>query len=160
LEQAWQLLQGWHRLEPSLPLPLARLAVVQEQLGQGTACLESIRKALTLARGRTRAEVAFLGARLVLAALHAQAPAGREQPEALQPALELLDECLREQPDHPQALWVRAAVRHALGDRPGLTAQAAAMDRAEVGDARFHYLAGVCRLAAAITRGCSSAAAA
>jgi tetratricopeptide (TPR) repeat protein len=148
LEQTWQLLQGWHRLEPSLPLPLARLAVVQEQLGQGTACLESIRKALTLARGRTRAEIAFLGARLVLAALHDQTPAAREQPEALQPALELLDECLREQPDHPQALWVRAAVRHALGDRAGQTAQAAAMDRPEVGDPRFHYLAGVCRLAA------------
>jgi tetratricopeptide (TPR) repeat protein len=148
LEQAWQFLQGWHELERSLPLPLARLAVVQEQLGQATACLESIRKALALAQGRARGEVALLGARLVLAALQDQGQAVKEQPEALRPALELLDECLREQPDHPQALWVRAAVRQALGDRAGLTSQARAMNRPEVGDARFHYLAGVCRLAA------------
>jgi tetratricopeptide (TPR) repeat protein len=148
LEQAWQLLQSWHELEPALPLPLARLAVVQEQLGQATACLESTRKALALAQGRARAEIAFLGARLVLAGLQDQTPTAADQAEALRPALELLDECLRVQPDHAQALWVRAAVRHALGDRAALAEQAPAMNRPEMGDARFHYLAGVCRLAA------------
>jgi tetratricopeptide (TPR) repeat protein len=148
LGQCWQLLQSWHELEPSNPLPLARLAVVQEQLGQGTACLESIRKALPLAQGRARAEIAFLGARLVLAGLLDQSATWNSQTEALRPALALLDECLRERPDHPQALWVRAAVRQVLGDRAALTAQAPAMNRPDVSDARFHYLAGVCRLAA------------
>jgi tetratricopeptide (TPR) repeat protein len=148
LEQSWQLLQAWHELDPGNPLPLARLAVVQEQLGQAAPCLESIRKALGLARGRVRAEVAFLGARLLLAADNNPGAAAKDPTEALAPALELLDECLREQPDHPQALWVRAAVRYALGDRAGLTGQAPAMNRPDVSDARFHYLAGVCRLTA------------
>jgi tetratricopeptide (TPR) repeat protein len=148
LEPARQLLQAWHELEPSAPLSLARLAVVQEQLGQAGPCLESIRRALTLAQGRARAEVALLGARLVLAGIHRQGALANAQPEALAIALELLDESLKGQPDHPQALWLRAAVRYVLADRVSLTAQAPAMDRPDVCDARFHYLAGVCRLAA------------
>src|SRR5207248_2355076 len=113
------------------------LAVVQEQLGQSAPCLESIRKALALAQGRARAAIALLGARLVLAGINSQGPEARSHPEALRPALELLDECLKEQPDHLQALWLRAAVRYVLADRAGLTAQASAMDRPEVSDARF-----------------------
>ncbi len=148
LEPARQVLQTCHELEPQSPVPLARLAVVQEQLGQATPCLESIRKALVLAQGRARAEVALLGARLVLAGVNSQGPEAARHPDALAPALEFLDECLKEQPDHAQAQWLRAAVRYVLADRAGLAAQVPAMDRPEVSDARFHYLAGVCRLAA------------
>jgi tetratricopeptide (TPR) repeat protein len=148
LEPAWHLLEAWHELEPSTPVPLARLAIVQEQLGQVAPCLATIRKALTLAQGRARAEIALLGARLVLAGINSQGPEPRNHPDAVQPALELLDECLKEQPDHAQALWLRAAVRYVLDDRAGLGAQAGAMNRPDVSDARFHYLAGVCRLAA------------
>ncbi|MCI0459348.1 MAG: tetratricopeptide repeat protein [Gemmataceae bacterium] len=147
LAQSQALLQGWHRLAPGDALPLLRLAVVQEQLGQPEECLQSVRAALARTQGPARAEVACLGARLVLTGLSRQGEAWR-QPEALHPALELLQECLNERPDHPQALWVQAALRSALGDRQGLAAQAGAMSSPEVSDARFHYLAGVCRLAA------------
>jgi tetratricopeptide (TPR) repeat protein len=45
-------------------------------------------------------------------------------------------------------LWCLAAVRSVLGDRDGLAAQAAVMDRPAVTDARFHFLGAVCQLAA------------
>jgi tetratricopeptide (TPR) repeat protein len=105
--------------------------------------------------------VAFLGAKLALReALHpgagpaagaekAEGPGGdRPGPAALTEAQHLLEACLRDQPDHADALWCLAAVRAARDDRPGLAAQAPAMDRPGVPDARFHYLGAVCQLAA------------
>jgi tetratricopeptide (TPR) repeat protein len=155
LSEAQALLQGWHRLAPADPLPLVRLAVVQEQLGQPAECLQSAQGALALAQGPARAEVALLGARLVLTALHRQGKTGGqwralngEHEGHLRRAQDLLGECLKERPDHPQALWVQAALRSALGDRQGLAAQAGAMSAADVTDARFHYLGALCRLAA------------
>ena len=60
----------------------------------------------------------------------------------------LLQECLREDPDHVEALWCLAAVRSCVGDHEGLAQQAALMDRAAVKDARFHFMGAVCSLAA------------
>ncbi|MCC6420342.1 MAG: tetratricopeptide repeat protein [Gemmataceae bacterium] len=147
-DQARELLQGWHELEPAATTPLLRLAVVLEQLGRPGECLESIRKALALMHGPARADAAFLGARLVLTSLNRQGEAARNQPEALRPAVELLEECLRERPDHEQALWVLAAMRAVAGDRQQLATHAGAMNQPAAADARFHYLAGVARLAA------------
>jgi tetratricopeptide (TPR) repeat protein len=62
--------------------------------------------------------------------------------------LTLLESCLRDDPDHVEALWCLAAVRSVLGDREGLARQAPAMNRPAVRDARFHYLGAVCHLAA------------
>jgi tetratricopeptide (TPR) repeat protein len=59
-----------------------------------------------------------------------------------------LQECLRAEPNHVEALWCLAAVRTCLGDEAGLAAQAPAMNRPAVKDARFHYLGAVCHLAA------------
>lgn len=148
LEAAQSLLQGWHVLDPAAPTPLVRLAVIQQQLGQSAASLETIRRALALAQGKARADIALLGARLVLSGLNNVATAAKDQAEALSAALDLLNECLDEQPDHSQALWLLAAVRSVLGDRPGLARLAPAMNEPEAADARFHYLAGVSRLAA------------
>ncbi len=147
-ESAWELLQAWHELHPADPLPLLRLAVIQEQLGQLGPCLETIRRALPLTQGVARAEVAFLGARLALAGLNGKGAEFRPDAQGWAPALQLLDECLTNRPDHPQALWLLAAVRAVLGDREAVAARASAMNRPDVTDARFHYLAGVCRLAA------------
>jgi tetratricopeptide (TPR) repeat protein len=55
---------------------------------------------------------------------------------------------LQDDPDHVEALWCLAAVRSVVGDREGLAAQAQAMNRPDVSDARFHYLGAVCHLAA------------
>jgi tetratricopeptide (TPR) repeat protein len=60
----------------------------------------------------------------------------------------LLETCLREDPDHVEALWCLAAVRLLEGDREELEAQAPLMNRPAVADARFHFLAAVCHLAA------------
>ena len=72
----------------------------------------------------------------------------RAPSSALEDSLHLLQTCLADDPDHVEALWCLAAVRSALGDREGLAAQAAAMNRPGVRDARFHYLGAVCHLAA------------
>src|SRR5262249_23685909 len=61
---------------------------------------------------------------------------------------DLLHQCLRDDPDHTEALWSLAAARTMLGDRDGLAAQAPAMNRPAVTDARFHYFGAVCHLAA------------
>jgi tetratricopeptide (TPR) repeat protein len=60
----------------------------------------------------------------------------------------LLQTCLQDDPDHVEALWCLAAARSVAGDRAGLAAQAPAMNRPAVQDARFHYLGAVCHLAA------------
>ncbi len=67
---------------------------------------------------------------------------------SLASSLTLLETCLRDDPNHIDALWCLAAVRSVLGDRAGLAAQAPAMNRPEVRDPRFHYLGAVCHLAA------------
>src|SRR5262249_31900327 len=69
-------------------------------------------------------------------------------PAALQTALEFLGECLKDDPNHLQALWLLAAGRSVRGDRQELAAQAAAMNHPDAADARFHFLAGACTPAA------------
>jgi tetratricopeptide (TPR) repeat protein len=68
--------------------------------------------------------------------------------EALTTSQRLFHECLREEPDHVEALWCLAAVHSVLGDREALASQAAIMDRPAVSDARFHFFGAVCNLAA------------
>jgi hypothetical protein len=68
--------------------------------------------------------------------------------QGLSEAEALLQEALGADADNVEALWMLAAVRSAAGDRDGLVALAPAMNRPQVPDARFHYLAGVCFLAA------------
>jgi tetratricopeptide (TPR) repeat protein len=73
---------------------------------------------------------------------------GENSRTALAASHRLLQECLRDEPDHVEAQWCLAAVRSVLGDREGLASQAADMDRPAVSDARFHFLGAVCNLAA------------
>jgi tetratricopeptide (TPR) repeat protein len=147
LDRAVELLDGWRRLAPSDHWPLVRQAVIEQQRGNALRRAEAIDRALGLTRGPLRAAVAFLGARLALAS-----EKGNEKPTGVAPphsgSQRLLQECLREQPDHVEALWRLAAVRSVQGDREGLAAQAVVMDRPAVTDARFHLLGAVCNLAA------------
>ena len=78
----------------------------------------------------------------------------KEVATALADSVELLQTCLRDDPDHADALWCLAAVRSVLGDREGLAAQAPAMNRPAVPDARFHYLGAACHLAAGLPGFC------
>jgi tetratricopeptide (TPR) repeat protein len=149
------LLAGWHRLEPVNHQPLCRLAVVEHQRGNTDARRGAIGQALDITRPPGRADVAFLGARLALQGVAGKPPAtangqadGGGSHEALREAKHLFQECLRDNPDHVDALWQLAAVRSVTGDQAGLAAQAAAMQRPDVTDSRFHYLAAVCHLAA------------
>jgi tetratricopeptide (TPR) repeat protein len=152
--QAADLLSGWHRLEPQNPQPLIRLAIIAQQIGDSDRSMESISQALGLTEGRLHADIAFLGARLLLrpeepatngnGADHV--PSGGDS-HARTVALGLLEECLRYDPQHAQALWLLAAVRHLQGEEHVLAEQAPRMDRPQIEDARFHFLAGVCQLA-------------
>jgi len=140
--QALSLLEAWQKLEPDDALPVVRRAVLEQQMGQAEACLASLERALALANGTAKASVAFLGARLMLARWTADGsnPQGLEQAEAF------LRRCLREQSNHPDALWVLAALRAMRGDAEGLAALAPTMNRPEVREPRFHLLAAVCLL--------------
>jgi tetratricopeptide (TPR) repeat protein len=141
LAQAARVLADWQGLHPGDPWPHLRLAVLEQRRGHDEGCTHALERALDLARGPFRADVAFLGARLALTRSVSEAGnAGRAQ--------RYLEECLRVRPDHPGALTWLAAVRWVTGEPAALAAQAALMDRPEVKDARFHYMAGVCHLVA------------
>jgi tetratricopeptide (TPR) repeat protein len=159
LDQALALLAGWQRLAPANHWPLVRAAVLEQERGNAHRSAEAIDRALGLTRGRLRAAIAYLGARLALRENLQQAgnkkvPTDNGQAQAddshspFQVPLSLLQECLREDPDHVEALWSLAAVRAVIGDSDGLAAQAARMNRPEVQDPRFHFLGAVCHLAA------------
>ncbi len=137
LGRAAALLAGWHRLEPSNPVPLVRQAVIEGRHGNAAGRAEALRRALDLTQGKQRAAIALLGARLALAG-----------DKGLGEAESLLQEALREDADSADALWLLAAVRSAAGDRDGLVALVPAMNRPQEVDARFHYLAAVCFLTA------------
>jgi tetratricopeptide (TPR) repeat protein len=151
MDRAVELLDRWRRLAPEDHWPLVRQAIIEQERGNSLRRSEAIDHALGLTRGPLRAAVAFLGANLALRGA-AGSSAGvndvEDGAERLAASQRLLQECLREQPDHIEALWCLAAVRSVLGDRDGLARQAPEMDRPNVTDARFHFLGAVCHLAA------------
>jgi tetratricopeptide (TPR) repeat protein len=147
LDRAAALLSGWHRLEPSNPVPLVRRAIIEQQRGNAAGRTEAIRLALDCTQGRSRTGIAFLGARLALASAPVP-PVNGQAGEGFGEAEELLQECLREEPGHADALWVLAALRALTGDRSGLAALAAPMNRPAEPNPHFHYMAAVCLLAA------------
>jgi tetratricopeptide (TPR) repeat protein len=144
LDQAVALLSGWHRLAPADHWPLVREAIIEQQRGNAERRAQVIDRALHLTRGPLRAAIAFLGAKLSLR----ECVKDWTRPAPLTQTLGLLEECLKDDPSHTDALWCVAAVRSVLGQREQLAAQAPRMNRPEVGDARFHYLGAVCHLAA------------
>jgi tetratricopeptide (TPR) repeat protein len=155
MDRAVEILDGWQRLAPRDHWPLVRQAIIEQERGNAQRRSEVIDRALGLTRGSLRAAVAFLGARLALRSALVGNPPSRAAPEEARRAepdlhapRQLLEECLREAPDHVEALWCLAAVRSVQGDRDGLAAQAALMDRPTVSDPRFHFLGAVCNLAA------------
>jgi tetratricopeptide (TPR) repeat protein len=167
LDRAAELLEQWYRLTLEDPLPLVRLAVVEQQRGQPGRSAKAIGQALRLARGKVRAEIAFLGARLSLpdwligpGAGKAETNRNGEGPAAGallsadqgKRALDLLNECLQANPEHEGGLWLKAALCSVLDRSEELAGLAAAMGRleetTELHDARFYFLAAVCHLAA------------
>ena len=148
-ERALTLLNGWHRLEPANHWPLIRAAVIEQERGNAARRAEAIDRALGLTQGRDKAAVAYLGARLELRAGIKLQPDGRAALDGtLANALRLLEECLRHDAEHTQALWCLAAIRSVTGDQEQLAALAPRLDRPDEPDARFQYLAAVCSLAA------------
>ncbi len=166
LDRAAAHLESWHALAPDDPVPLLRRAVIEQRRGNPARRAAAVGQALRLAKGRARADAAFLGARLALQDWLASAGQEEEghrngdgmKAGGLLPAetgrsvLDLLDECLREHPEHEGALWCRAALLCVLGRTDELAAQAPAMRRLEEKwdplDGRFFFFAAVCHLAA------------
>jgi hypothetical protein len=153
LAEARDLLEQACALAPRDVDSLRRLAVVQHQLGDRTACNATIRTALEQSTGPIRAALAFLGARLALQP--GPAPGGAATPTSADgdagsraAALEFLQICLQEDPRHANALTLTAALRSLGGDRQGLAALAPAMQQLDNDEPRFHYLAALCSLAA------------
>jgi tetratricopeptide (TPR) repeat protein len=151
-DQALEILDLWRRLAPSDPLPLVRRAVLEQQAGVPTF-LQTIEQALRLASGNVQASVAYLGARLALAEWH-----GEKLEDGVERASAYLQQCLRQKPDHVDALWTLAALRATRGDEAGLAALAPAMVRADVEEPRYHLMSAVCQLAAGDLARCVEAA--
>src|SRR5207249_4878633 len=67
LDRAAELLRNWCAGEPANAVPWARLAVVQQKLGQPEICIQSMQAAIERSAGKARADLAYLAARLALA---------------------------------------------------------------------------------------------
>jgi hypothetical protein len=152
LERAAELLATWEQLAPANHQPAVRRAIIEQQRGNNKERSIAIRRALESSHGSQRAAIAFLGARLSLSVL-GRPPSSNGQAEQQEivdwdEAKELLLVCLQEAPDHAEALSWLAAVRVVNGDQSGLAEQALRMDRPDVAEPHFHYLAAVCHLAA------------
>jgi tetratricopeptide (TPR) repeat protein len=149
LSRAVGLLDGWRKLAPRDHWPLVRQAIIEQERGNAERRAEAIHSALGLTTGPLRASIAWLGARLALRESVKCWDRDRTAPppETLTAPLQLLQECLRDDPYHVEALWCLAAVHSALGNRDELKEQAAWMNRPTVTEARFHYLGAVCHLA-------------
>ena len=150
LDEAVRVLVSWEALCPADPWPLLRRAVLEQKRGNPAARSWAMGKALSLTRGPFRAEVAFLGARLgliecssILARIASDGPS-----PALQQVFHYLEECLKEQPAHPGALTLLAALRWHTGNRHEVAALAPVMHRPNARAPGFHYLSAVCHLAA------------
>ena len=162
LAEARALLAQWHAHQPDDPLPLVREAVLFHQQGLDQECQARLSMAMDHCNGRRRANVAFLGARLLLQSYLAPSTNATAEPGALSAVQDLLHECLRHDPGHPGGLWCLAAVRWLQNDTPGLAQLASSMNLPEVADPRFHYLAALCHLigndAATVVQSCQRAA--
>ncbi len=145
LDRTQRFLAAWQGLDPADATPVVRRAIIEQQQGNQQACLVSLQRAMSMARGPARASVAFLGGRLMLAsslaASNGAAGAGLTQAEAF------LVECLREQPGHVEASWMLAALRATTGNEAGLK-ELVRLFRPEVEDGRYQLMAAVCHLVA------------
>jgi tetratricopeptide (TPR) repeat protein len=150
-DQAARLLESWHDQHPYDPRPLVRSAVLLHRRGLASEGQAKLREAMKLCEGPRRARIAFLAARLTLQSVFT-APAtevsGADSPssEGLLVAEGFLEQCLRDDPHHGDALWCLAAVSWLRGDRAKLAQQA--LSKAEAPDARSQFFASLCRLAA------------
>jgi tetratricopeptide (TPR) repeat protein len=145
LEKARALLAQWHAHQPDDPLPIVREAVLLHQQGQDEACRVQLRLAMECCTGRRRANIASLGARLLLQTLTAT---DSPEPAASAAVQELLRECLHHDPNHAGALWCLAAARWLQGDGAGVAELADRMNNPTAADPRFHYLAALANLLA------------
>ena len=143
LDEARALLAQWHTYQPDDPLPLVREAAILHQQGQEEACRARLQMAMERSTGRRRANVAFLGARLLL---QSYANADGADATSLDPVKALLLDSLSHDPSHPAALWCLAAVHWLHGDNAALAALAGRMEQPAVAGQRFHYLAALAHL--------------
>jgi Flp pilus assembly protein TadD len=150
-ERAAELLGEWSRLEPGNALPCARQAVIEQQRGNCAGSARLLEFAMERAREADKPSVAFLGARLALGdLLNRMQPSadGERPPDSWQQAVYWLTECLKRDPNHEDALWCLAAVHGLRGDCNALAGLAALLNRSDVTDARFQFMAACCHLAA------------
>ncbi len=155
--QAIEVLGRWHQLHDADPLPLVRRALLCQLQDAPADAQQNLRQALTRATGKKRAAIAFLGARLALQAIGKNHQG--DLPQAiLTSAQQFLLEVLRDQPDHPQALWYLAAICALNGDRGKLAQMAPHFKKLDVRDPYVSYFAGVCHFEAkdfvAVTQAC------
>jgi tetratricopeptide (TPR) repeat protein len=148
LERAASLLAECEMLAPADPQPAVTRAVVEQQRGNPSGRDDAIRWALELTHGVEKANVAFLGARLVLASTQnkpSEPVADASGPDGdMNLAKDLLRICLHEKPDHAEALSCLAIVCSLTNDYPSLIELNPRMDRPNVSDPGFHYMAAVC----------------
>jgi tetratricopeptide (TPR) repeat protein len=152
VDRAVEILNDWCAVEPTNPVPLARLAVIYQRQGRADASSQAMHAAIERADDKKRPDLHYLAARLLLAnRIAAQngdsadvAPIGG----VAEPAQSHLRQCLNGQPDHTPALWLSAAIHTVRNDRSAIQALSPSLEGNDCTDGRFHYFAAVSHLAA------------
>jgi tetratricopeptide (TPR) repeat protein len=155
LDEAAAALAELTRQSPDDPLPPLRRALVEQRRRAERERDAAVAAALERSRGRVRAQVCWMAARMHLQeALRLSSdrngtpvPTGAAA-DAVQRAALLLQECLHEDANHPNALGALAGVRWLQRDRRGLAALAPRFGGARGTDRRGRVLEAVCLLTA------------
>jgi len=146
IDEAMDALARWKDAHPQDPLPLARAALMMHRQGKNDNALTLLGEARHLADGPLRGKLSYLAAQLTLRKPVTEAEGERFSPERLRNVRELLEQCLADAPDHPQALGNLAAVRWLLGDEAGLATLGPALDQPESDDPHVLYFGALARL--------------
>jgi tetratricopeptide (TPR) repeat protein len=140
VDKSLALLQGWQQLSPRDHWPLVRQAILEQERGNAERRRAALLQAMQITGGQLRAEIAWLGVRLTL----------REgtTAEVLSAAQKLLELCLREHPDHADALWCLAAIHWVRSDTTALLAMLPRLQACRTGDARLQLMTALASLTA------------
>jgi tetratricopeptide (TPR) repeat protein len=146
VDETARLLHEWAAQSPGDPTPQLRLAVLEQERGNGAASAELVRAAHDRSAGEAKTAAAYLAAKLALRRHHTA------------DAVDWLKACLAQDSRHTGALTLLAALQWDAGDRAGLAQLAPAMNQPQVTDPHFRYMTAVTWLVAGDLEGARIAA--
>ncbi len=146
---ALEVLQSWHHAAPESYLPLIRQAILFHRQERWEECHAALRRVLEITSSPQKADLAFLGAKLLLARWQKDSPEGRsvqETANSLGNVRHFLEECLAHNPHHKEALGLLASVLCLQEDKERIAPLIGSMEQVAESDPQSHFFLAHCYL--------------